>query len=313
MAGHFISMMRSIRRRGIVGTARLAFKKYAGIEKLENQIETLYYVLNHTVDITKFPPADGVLRKLQLCNAALLNIFARICEHNGWQYWLTYGTLLGAVRHKGHIPWDDDIDIAMPRKDFISVREILPGYLKEHNLDCSVPVFEDQGLWFKFNDNVHFDIFPVDIVYSGSDDDAVSIENLMQIFRNWKKNFMPNRNKLTSSEIDTLREKITNVYHDGGRYILPAMDYASFYQPRRNTIPVYKLDDVFPLGTLQFEGYTLAAPNNIHKCLEEIYGNYMSFPSGGIIPNDRTNVPGLSESLDRDMLKLREIEKLFTN
>ena len=44
--------------------------------------------------------------------------FDSLCKEHNWSYFITYGTLLGAVRHKGFIPWDDDVDVQMPRKDF---------------------------------------------------------------------------------------------------------------------------------------------------------------------------------------------------
>ena len=49
--------------------------------------------------------------------------FDSLCREHNWAYYITYGTLLGAVRHKGFIPWDDDIDVQMPRKDFEAFSE----------------------------------------------------------------------------------------------------------------------------------------------------------------------------------------------
>ena len=58
------------------------------------------------------------LRQCQLVQLHLLHIFDRICKENGLQYLLEGGTLLGAMRHNGFIPWDDDLDVGMPRKDY---------------------------------------------------------------------------------------------------------------------------------------------------------------------------------------------------
>lgn len=62
---------------------------------------------------------DYDLRKLQLVEAKMLEDLKGICERNNIRYYLTSGTLLGAVRHKGFIPWDNDIDVEMPYEDYI--------------------------------------------------------------------------------------------------------------------------------------------------------------------------------------------------
>ena len=59
------------------------------------------------------------LRQLQLIALRLLKIFDQICQDNNLSYWLDAGTLLGAVRHNGFIPWDDDLDVMMPYEDYI--------------------------------------------------------------------------------------------------------------------------------------------------------------------------------------------------
>lgn len=75
---------------------------------------------------------ETLLRKLQLIEKDILDVFVSICEKENLKYYLYGGTVLGAVRHKGFIPWDDDIDVCMPRKDYDIFISIADKYFKDN-------------------------------------------------------------------------------------------------------------------------------------------------------------------------------------
>ena len=90
------------------------------------------------------------LREIQLGELGVLKKLKEICEDQGLRYFLFFGTLLGAIRHKGFIPWDDDVDVGMPREDY----EKLLGYFRE-NSDALLPF---RLMHFSTNENY---IYPI--------------------------------------------------------------------------------------------------------------------------------------------------------
>lgn len=78
------------------------------------------------------------LKRVQAVELDLLKHFLDFCQQYNLKVWADSGTLLGAVRHKGFIPWDDDIDLAMPRKDYDRMLALAPSYFKEpYFLQCA--------------------------------------------------------------------------------------------------------------------------------------------------------------------------------
>ncbi len=119
------------------------------------------------------------LREIQNAALEILVEFDRVCRLNGLRYSLAYGTLLGAIRHKGFIPWDDDVDVVMPRPDYERLHDmaergeiVFPeGYLlsSDRGKKPEYPFMKLMNSAYRISSNTHFevpylylDIFPVD-------------------------------------------------------------------------------------------------------------------------------------------------------
>lgn len=86
------------------------------------------------------------MKRIWQTELAMLDEVDRICRKHGLRYFLVHGSLLGAVRHKGFIPWDDDLDIAMPRKDYDRFAELAETELPEP-LSLHTPASEEDLFW----------------------------------------------------------------------------------------------------------------------------------------------------------------------
>lgn len=123
---------------------------------------------------------DDRLRQFQMEELEILKEFARICDKYNLRYYLVGGTLLGAVRHRGFIPWDDDIDVAMLRHDYERFAKICQNELGNRyfyqNTETDpyyfltyakirkngTEVYEERFSTAKFHKGIFIDIFPLD-------------------------------------------------------------------------------------------------------------------------------------------------------
>lgn len=123
---------------------------------------------------------DPRLRELQMAELEILDEFVRLCRIHDLRYYLVGGTLLGAVRHQGFIPWDDDIDVAMPREDYdvfaeVVSKELGPQYFYQspdtdphYFLSYAkirkneTEIYEERFRNAKFHKGIFIDIFPLD-------------------------------------------------------------------------------------------------------------------------------------------------------
>lgn len=245
------------------------------------------------------------LQKLHNVQVEILNEIVRICNENDIQYYLDGGTCLGAVRHKGFIPWDDDLDIAMMRKDYDKFKRIAPKELdKKYRLDSE---FTNDNYWLTFikvrkkgtlfaekalegknvAKEIYVDIFPIDNVSSNGFTyrlTAVVTRMLTDAIR-YKSGInediklcrRPLCVKIFSLFNLKFLHKIYNKIaalnkNDNSKYVAgfsTAYTYDRAIFERRTMLPFKKYD---------FEGKKYYGPNDCDKYLTIIYGDYMKLP-----------------------------------
>ena len=208
--------------------------------------------------------------------------FDKLAKKHKLTYWLDHGTLLGAVRHKGFIPWDDDLDISMPIVDyekFKTLKEELPDWIffQSKETEPSVPIHyiklrDKNSLYIdeweakrkiSYHQGIFIDIFPINCI----DEKYVYLYKLLMNFGKFFSNRYVRIDFIAKNII-----KILNKFNisEGNRCV-------SGGESMHFIINITK-DMIFPLKTLKFEGYEFPVPNKYYEYLIAIFGYYMKVP-----------------------------------
>lgn len=247
------------------------------------------------------------LRKLQKVEKEILDLFAFICEKYHLSYFLVGGTCLGAIRHSGFIPWDDDIDVGMPRDDYEKFCDIVQkelgnqyffqnfdteencglvfGKIRKNNTTLSEPysykVNMHQGVWI--------DIFPFDYV---NENDFIRKLNYY-ILLVWKNLYIVKCGYLNPNP-DSLAYKIMYkicqfvVLFFSKKFLIQRIKnrmiskkktscvfpYGGAY-PKKEMIPLNMIENLTPWD---FEGSKFMVFKDYDTYLKQLYNDYMQFP-----------------------------------
>lgn len=248
------------------------------------ECETQHPTTNVFTDITKVPQADGKLRTLQQTEILLLKLFKAFCLRNNFDYFLAYGTLIGAIRHKGFVPWDDDLDIFVFADQYDAIKAALIEEFKNTRFElwgvekCR---FGDASLRISHKDLpvLNLDLF---YLFPSSLELPISLDVVSKIERFRKKYIFNLRYDIIRRNGKQLLDKFQHDSDAQYSQIIKACERsvakAYFPNPFCNHIAL-PANTVFPLRETIFEGDSFPIPNNAKEHLSIRYGDWMSFPS----------------------------------
>ena len=227
------------------------------------------------------------LRKAQLIMLDMLIEFDAICKKHQLQYWLDSGSLLGAVRNQGFIPWDDDIDLSMPLEDYNEFLAVAKNefssdvflqtsdtdktfkfdYIKLRSNKASIVEFHEKDKDINYHQGVFVDIFPM-----------LTIDNT-DANKEWYNTLFKDIRAVSSISLHT-PDGIDDPVKRAG--LVASLKQKHQGWEKENTQVIYggempdvaawfDLDKVFPLKMLSFEGHSFPAPNDPSHYLNAIY------------------------------------------
>lgn len=218
----------------------------------------------------------------------LLKKFDAFCRNNDIEYFLIYGTMLGAIRHQGFIPWDDDVDLAMDSENFAKLKKLSKeGRLPEglmfqdtfYTKGCRVPKIRDVNsdvVDVNGANGIFLDIFPFQ-KYSSKQASIFKFFFRALKFRDRRKGL---KNKLYRS-LFTLYSLPGYLCFVFVRYIFSNIGETAKgkwmgHTPLTNPEFFIEKEDVYPLRSVKFEDGEFFVPHNYDKILTLMYGDYMT-------------------------------------
>lgn len=240
------------------------------------------------------------LQDYQKISLDILVDVAKFCEENSITYFLICGTLLGAVRHKGFIPWDDDIDIAIPRKEYIKFLEIYKSdkykLLRPNNgmffytkvYDTKTVVYEKMFDYKKIQPiGVSIDIFPLDGMINDKKianriiKKSAFYETLLRMSNqpiNYRKKLINKLYRIATRIIGS-KNLIRIIEEIDQKYDYNESDYVIRIKTTPNGINKPLPKSIYEIEKKEFEGFMFNVPKGYDLWLKSFFGdNYMELP-----------------------------------
>lgn len=234
----------------------------------------------------------------------MLAYIDKVCRENNIKYFVCGGTLIGAVRHHGFIPWDDDIDINMPRPDYEKLKKII-------NNERYMLISDQDDCYFTFGKlvdtetvliehrcknqingmGIYIDIFPLDGLPKGKRaafkefKKLLSLNDILRYFGFGKPPYRRNFIKLFISRVKWMSEKNHSITWWRHKYMQQALKY-NFYESDLvcSAGGGYALKEIYPRRFFdksrrcKFENIEVNIPEGYDEFLTLMYGNYMKLP-----------------------------------